>query len=129
MSILSIKIDFQSLFKKGIKSAKDDFGIYLITGYQGSGKTYFSIYTMERLYKGKTIYTNIKSYKSVRNKVIYFNRVEDIYSNLDDNCVFLIDELSKKYTKNCGLNFVTLNSDYGLEEDFLQNAFGGRTET
>lgn len=25
----------------------------------------------------------------------------------------------KKYTKNCGLNFVTLNSDYGLEEDFL----------
>ena len=100
MSFLNFKIDFNSLLKKGIKPADDDFGIYLITGYQGSGKTYYAIYTIERTFKYKVIYTNIKSYKSDKNIIKYFNKIEDIENNTEDNCLFLIDELSKKYSKN-----------------------------
>lgn len=97
--MLKIKIDFLSLFKKGTKPIKDDFAIQLICGYQGSGKTWYSIYLMEKN-KNLKIYTNIKSYKSNRNTVIYFENLEEIYSNVEDNCIFLIDELSKKFTKD-----------------------------
>lgn len=96
--MIKIKIDFRSLLQRGIKTINDDFGIYLITGYQGSGKTWYSIYLMEKE-KNKTIYTNIKSYTSPRNDVHYFDRIEDITENVEDNCIFLIDEVSKRYTK------------------------------
>lgn len=97
--MLKIKIDFKSFFQKGIKSVQDNFGIYLITGYQGSGKTWYSIYLMEKE-KNKKIYTNIKSYHSTRNDVHYFEKIEDIVNNVEDNCIFLIDEVSKRYTKD-----------------------------
>lgn len=97
--MLKIKIDFMSFIQKGIKTINDDFGIFLITGYQGSGKTWYSIYLMEKQ-KNRTIYTNIKSYHSKQNKVIYFQNIEDIITNIEDNCIFLIDEVSKRYTKD-----------------------------
>ena len=97
--MLKIKVDFKSFFKKGTKPIKDDFAIRLICGYQGSGKTWYSIYLMEKN-KGAKIYTNIRSYRSKRNEVVYFSNLEDIYNNTEDNCIFLIDELSKKFTKD-----------------------------
>lgn len=100
MKMLNYKVDWNSLFKKGIPTIDDNFGIYLITGYQGSGKTYYAIYTMERTFKNRKIYTNIKTYKSDLNQIIYFDKIEDIENNIEDNCIFLIDELSKKYSKN-----------------------------
>lgn len=100
MKLLNYKIDWSSLLKKGIPTLDDNFGIYLITGYQGSGKTYYAIYTMERTFKNRKIYTNIKTYKSDINHIIYFDKIEDIENNIEDNCIFLIDELSKKYSKN-----------------------------
>lgn len=96
--MIKIKIDFKSMLQRGIKNINDDFGIYLITGYQGSGKTWYSIYLMEKE-KNKKIYTNIKSYTSPRNEVHYFDRIEDITENVENNCIFLIDEVSKRYTK------------------------------
>lgn len=50
--------------------------------------------------KNKTIYTNIKSYKSKRNNVVYFDTIEDIIGNTQKNAIFLIDEVSKRYTKD-----------------------------
>lgn len=97
--MLKIKIDLKTFFQKSPKKLDDDFGIFLITGYQGTGKTYYAIYLMEKL-KNQKIYTNIKSYSSNSNKVEYFEKVEDIYNNVEDNCIFLIDEVSKKYTKD-----------------------------
>lgn len=98
--MLKIKIDFMSFFKKGIKTQKEDFIIALINGYQGSGKTYYAIYKMEREFKGRVIFTNIHSYKSTNNLVIYFDSLEEIYNNHEKNAVFLIDELSKRYVKD-----------------------------
>ena len=78
----------------------DDFSINLICGYQGSGKTYFGVYEIERLYKNRIIKTNIQSLKSNCNKVEKFDKIEEVYDDISDYSVFLIDELSKKYTKN-----------------------------
>lgn len=97
--MLKVKIDYKTFFQKGLKNIADNFGIFLITGYQGSGKTYYSIYLMEKE-KNKIIYTNIKTYRSNRNEVRYFEKIEDIINNVEDNCIFLIDEVSKRYTKD-----------------------------
>lgn len=98
--MLKIKIDFSSFFKKGTKKIKDDFLVCLINGYQGSGKTYFAIYNLEHNFKGKVVYTNIKSYKSKKHDVRYFSDISELYNNHDKNAIFVIDELSKRYTKN-----------------------------
>lgn len=98
MDMLKIKIDYKTFLQPSPKKINDNFGIYLITGYQGSGKTYYSIYLMEKE-KNKKIYTNIKTYNSTRNEVIYFEKLDEIMENVDDNCIFLIDEVSKRYTK------------------------------
>lgn len=96
--MIKIKFDWKSFFSRGTPNINDNFGIYLITGYQGSGKTWYSIYLMEKE-KNAKIYTNIKSYTSPRNDVHYFDRIEEITENVEDNCIFLIDEVSKRYTK------------------------------
>ena len=96
--MIKIKIDWKSFVSRGTPNLNDNFGIYLITGYQGSGKTWYSIYLMEKE-KNAKIYTNIKSYISPRNDVHYFDRIEEITENVEDNCIFLIDEVSKRYTK------------------------------
>ena len=97
---MGTKIDVKSFFKKGVKSIKDDFLIALITGYQGSGKTYFAIYNVERIFKNRIIKTNIKSYRSGVNRVEYFDNIDSIYNDTEDNVIYIIDEVSKRYTKD-----------------------------
>ena len=55
--MLKISIDLPSLFQKGITNTKDDFLVALINGYQGSGKSYYGIYNLERNFKGRVVYT------------------------------------------------------------------------
>lgn len=98
--MLKIKVDFKSFFRRGIKNQSDDFEISLINGFQGSGKSYFGIYKLEKEFKGKVVYTNIKSYKSDNLEVHYFTNLCEIYDNHVIGAVFLIDELSKKYVKD-----------------------------
>lgn len=98
--MLKIKIDYISFFQKGVKKVDDDFFIRLITGYQGSGKSYLGIKLCEENERNRKIKTNIKTYKSTRNEVEYFDYIEDIIFDVEDNVTYLIDELSKKYTKD-----------------------------
>lgn len=98
--MLKIRVDFSSLVRKGLKSNTDDFMIALINGYQGSGKSYYGIYKLEREFKGRVVYTNIHSYHSSSLEVRYFDKLEEIYDNHDIGAVFLIDELSKKFVKD-----------------------------
>lgn len=97
---MSIHIDFKSFFKKGLKEYDDDFFIRLITGYQGSGKTYLAVKLVHEDDKAITIKTNIKSYKDDKKNIIYFENLEEIFEDVDDNVYYLIDELSKRYTKD-----------------------------
>lgn len=98
------KIDFKSIFQKGITPIKEDFGIYLICGYQGSGKGYFSTYNLITKHSGQNCKTNVKTLKTPNNKIEYFTKIEDIYNDTEDHYVYIIDELSKKFPKNAPLD-------------------------
>ena len=37
-------IRYKTFFKKGLPKIDDRFGVYFITGRQGSGKTYYAIF-------------------------------------------------------------------------------------
>lgn len=100
MKIFSNNIDFKSFFKKKPKQIKDNFGVSFITGYQGSGKTYFAVYVAYKyIEKNRKIYTNIKSLQIPNRDIEYFERIDDIIDNIEMDRVFIIDEISKKYTK------------------------------
>lgn len=98
---MKIRVDYKSFFKKGIKQVDDDFFIRLINGYQGSGKTYLAIKLVHEYEpKDRKIKTNIKSYKDKTKQIIYFDRIDDIINDSDDSITYIIDEVSKRYTKN-----------------------------
>lgn len=98
MKILRYDLRISTLFQKGIKSYQDDFFIALITGYQGSGKTWLGTFLVNEL-KDRTIVTNVKSLMIPNRKIHYFTRLSEIYNINDEKCVFLIDEVSKAFTK------------------------------
>lgn len=100
MKILSTNLDIKSMFKRKPKKLKDNFGVSFITGYQGSGKTYFAIYIAYKyLEPHRKIYTNIKSLKIPGRDIEYFEQIDTIISNIEMDRIFIIDEISKKYTK------------------------------
>lgn len=102
MKIFNTNIDIKSMFRAKPKDIKDNFGISLITGYQGSGKSYLSIYILYKyLEKSRKVYTNIKSLNIPDREIVYFEKIDDIVDNIEMDRIFIIDEISKKYTKDC----------------------------
>lgn len=102
MKLFNTNIDIKSMFKKQPKHIKDNFGISLITGYQGSGKSYLSIYILYKyLEQNRKVYTNIKSLVIPGRNIEYFEKIDDIVDNIEMDRIFIIDEISKKYTKEC----------------------------
>lgn len=97
-------IRFKTFFKKGLKKIDDRFGVYFITGRQGSGKTYYAIYlALQQVNFDPSlakIYTNIHSLKIPKANIIYFDKVEEIYLNVDNHCIFILDEVARKWDKN-----------------------------
>lgn len=98
--MLQLHVDFPSLFRQSLPKLDSRFLIALINGYQGSGKSYFAIYILEKFYPSSKVFTNIHSYKSDKHDVNYFHYLTEIYNNIEKNCIFIIDELSKKYVKD-----------------------------
>lgn len=95
----SLEIDLRSLFKKGVKKKVEPFGCFLITGYMGTGKTYFAIKYANDKKKDYKIKTNIKSCKIPNARIEYFSKLDEIYNDTEEYCLYIIDELGKKYTK------------------------------
>mgnify|MGYP004468686441 CR=1 FL=1 len=100
MSKLELHIDIPSLFREGLDKVDSRFLIALINGYQGSGKSYFAIYLVEKFYSSSKVYTNIQSYHSTKHEVHYFHDLSEIYDNTEKFCIFIVDEMSKKYVKD-----------------------------
>lgn len=95
-------IDFKSFFKKAPKKINDNFGCSFVTGYQGSGKTWLAVYILVKYIEpNRKIYTNIKSLQIPNRDIEYFEKLDDITDNIELDRVFVIDEISKKYTKEC----------------------------
>ena len=98
---MKLKIDFLSFFKKGVPIVEDKWGCYFVTGFQGSGKTYFALYYLQRINTTKyKIKTNIHSLKIKGRNIEYFTKIEEITSDTEKNVIYIIDEISKKYPKN-----------------------------
>lgn len=101
MQIFKYDIKFNTFLKKGVKSFNDSWGCYCVTGFQGSGKTYYAVYLLLQLYElNYKIYTNIHSLNIPNKDTVYFEKLEEIWDNVDENTIFVIDEISKKYAKN-----------------------------
>jgi len=92
-------IDFKSFFKKGIKAKIEPFGVFLITGYMGSGKTYFACKYAFELNNKYKVKTNIHSLKLPDKHIDYFENLNEIYNDTEEYVLYIIDELGKKYTK------------------------------
>ena len=98
---MKTKIDFKSFFKTGVPLVEDKWGCYFVTGFQGSGKTYFSLYYLLRINKTNyKIKTNIRSLKIKGREIEYFTKISEIIEDVEENVVYIIDEISKKYSKN-----------------------------
>lgn len=98
---MKLKIDFQSFVKKGVPLVEDKWGCYFVTGFQGSGKTYFALYYLKRINKTNyKIKTNIKSLKIPNREIKYFTKISEILEDVEENVIYIIDEISKKYAKN-----------------------------
>ena len=95
-----LNIDVKSFFRKAPKKVKDEFGVSYITGYQGTGKTYLGVYILSKYFSDLKIKTNIKSLKIPNTNIEYFDYIDDITDDIEEYCIYLIDEISKKYTKD-----------------------------
>lgn len=73
-----LHIDFKSFFKKGFKKKDESFGVYVYTGFQGSGKTYSAInfVTSQRSIRRCNVITNIKSYYKTQNGILLETYIE-----------------------------------------------------
>lgn len=101
IKVKKIKINFKSFKYKKVKYIDDRFGVYLITGKQGSNKTYYAIQLLLNQNPKKVNYikTNIKSLNIPNYRIEYFTKISEIYQDTDENCIYVIDEISRKYKK------------------------------
>lgn len=102
MKIFNRKIEFNTFFKKGLGSVDDRFGVYFVTGRQGSGKSYYAVKLLLSQDKKllNKVYTNVKSLNIPNYNIEYFTDIRTLYENTDEYCIFLIDEVSRKYDRN-----------------------------
>lgn len=103
MKIFKYDFRFNTFFKKGLKPIDDRFGVYFVTGRQGSGKTYYAVYLALQQFSFKSdmakIITNIHSLHIPNAKIQYFDTIDEIYRNTEHHVVFIIDEVSRRYDK------------------------------
>lgn len=102
MKILKYDIRLKTFFKKGLPRIDDRYGVYFVTGRQGSGKTYYSVMLLlqQNMTRVNKVYTNIHSLKIPGYDIEYFDEIKTLYYNTEENCIFLIDEISRKYDRN-----------------------------
>lgn len=101
MEIFNRRIEFKTFFRKGLPPIDDRFGVYFVTGRQGSGKSYYAVKLLLAQDKDTcaSVYTNVKSLKIPGYNIKYFDSINELYYNTDEYCIFLIDEISRKYDK------------------------------
>ena len=104
MQLLKYDIRFKTFIKKGLPKIDDRFGVYFVTGRQGSGKTYYAIYLALQQVKFDAtmakIKTNIHSLNIPGAEIDYFTTIDEIYTDTEEKCIFIIDEIARKYDKN-----------------------------
>ena len=102
MQFFKTKIEFNTFFKKGLPPIDDRFGVYFVCGRQGSGKNYYAVKLL--LAQDKVTCASVKSNVHSLNipgyNIKYFNDITTLYNDTEEYCIYLIDEISRKYDKN-----------------------------
>ena len=84
-------IDTKSLLYKKTPRIDDHFGVYAITGFQGTGKTYNAVDFASKIdLNNVEIITNIHSLQLPHRN---FNTISEITSNFEQHKLFIIDEI------------------------------------
>lgn len=96
------KIKWSTLKRKAPDPISDRWFNGVVCGPQGTGKTYLAVYlaTLQNKKRCKYIKTNIQSLKIKDYDVRYFKKIEEVYRDTDSNCIYIIDEVSRKYNKS-----------------------------
>lgn len=109
MKILKYDVKLDTFKYKKVKYIDDSYGAYTISGKQGTNKTYYAIYLANIQDKKRVNYikTNIHSLSIPGYEIRYFTKINEIYYDTDPNCIYIIDEISRKYKKNtpCDTDF------------------------
>lgn len=102
MNLFKYRFRWNSFLKKGLPKIDDRYGVYFVTGRQGSGKSYYSVLLILQQSKNMVnkIKTNVHSLNIKDYKIEYFNNINELYTDTEENCIFLIDEVSRKYDRN-----------------------------
>lgn len=102
MEIFNRRFEFSSFFKRGLPKIDDRFGCYFVTGRQGSGKNYYAVKLLlaQKSDTCSCVYTNVHSLKIPNYNIKYFSTIQELYYNTDEYCIFLIDEISRKWDKS-----------------------------
>lgn len=103
MKLGRVEIKLNTFVKKGIKTKEGPWCNIMISGFQGSGKTYMAVMLLTdylKTIKFNSIVTNIHSLKIKGELIEYFDTLDEILDNYETNSIFIIDEISKKYQKN-----------------------------
>lgn len=102
MKIFKWDIRFNTFFKRGLPRIDDRFGVYFVTGRQGSGKNYYAIMLLLQQNPSMVnkVKTNVRSLKIPGYNIEYFTKITEIYDDIDDHCIYLVDEVSKKWDRN-----------------------------
>lgn len=94
-----LSIDTKSFVRKVPKKVKEEFGVSLINGYMGTGKTYIAVYFLSKYFKDLKIKTNIKSLNIPGAKCEYVNTISEIIKDFEPYTIYVIDELGKVFPK------------------------------
>lgn len=102
MKIGKYDIKLKTLKYKKVKLIDDRFGVYCVSGKQGSNKTYYSTFLATEQNPNLVNYvkTNIHSLNIPNLKILYFTKLFEIYHDTDERCIYIIDEISRKFKKN-----------------------------
>lgn len=102
MKIFKYDIKINTFKYRKVKIIDDRFGTYTISGKQGSNKTYYAVFLTTEQDKNRVNYikTNIHSLNIPGYEIRYFTKIEEIYFDTDKNCIYIFDEISRKYPKN-----------------------------
>lgn len=102
MKIFKYDIKTETFKYRKVKQLDDKFGVYLISGKQGSNKTYYAVFlaNMQSRERVNYIKTNIHSLNIPGYEIRYFTKIDEIWKDTDENCIYIIDEISRKYKKN-----------------------------
>lgn len=113
-----LHIDFKSFFKKGFKKRDESFGVYVYTGFQGTGKTYSAVKFVahQRDIRFCNVITNLKSYYKTQNGILLDEYIRLLEQNIkvqnrviyEPNIMKIIDFVNKYVDGNNDKNILIL---------------------